>query len=190
MKRLFDILLSAPAIIILSPVFVFLWIAVKFSSKGPAIFRQQRAGKDGRPFIFYKFRTMKLDAYPFGPSPKSADDPRLTKIGKFLRESSLDELPQLFNILRGDMKVIGPRPERPEFVRNFNHDLPMYVCRHYVKPGLTGWAQVMFQYAAGIDDTYKKLQYDLYYIKNKTVLLDLFILLRTVGVVLTGKGAR
>jgi len=188
--RVFDLTIAGLILLLSSPLWLGASLAILLTSGRPILFRQQRVGQGGKLFHLYKLRTMVKDAEINGAVFAAKNDSRVTPLGKFLRKTRIDELPQLFNILRGDMKVIGPRPERPEFVRNFNHDLPMYVCRHYVKPGLTGWAQVMFQYAAGVDDTYKKLQYDLYYIKNKTVLLDLFILLRTVGVVLTGKGAR
>jgi len=138
-KRLLDISISLPAIVILLPVFAVLAILIKITSKGPAVFRQERVGKDGKPFVFYKFRTMKLDADPFGQSPKSGDDPRLTKSGKFLREYSLDELPQLFNVLKGDMSIVGPRPL---YVSHISELSDYHKKRLLVKPGLTGLSQL------------------------------------------------
>ena len=139
MKRLFDVILASLAILILSPIFLIIIFAIRISSKGPAIFRQERAGKDGRSFVFYKFRTMRLGVEPFGPSPKSGKDPRLTKVGRFLREYSLDELPQLFNILKGDMSIVGPRPLYLSQMAKWNERQRK---RLLVKPGLTGLAQI------------------------------------------------
>lgn len=173
MKRLLDIIISLPAIIILSPVFLFVIIAVKISSKGPVIFKQERAGKNGRPFMFYKFRTMKTGVDPFGPSPKSGDDPRLTKFGKFLREYSLDELPQLFNVLKGDMSIVGPRPLYMDQMKEWNERQKK---RLLVKPGLTGLAQISGR--GGITKE-EKLELDVMYVEKNNMWLDTKIILKT-----------
>lgn len=175
MKRIFDIFISLPAIVLLLPVFAFLWLAVKLSGKGPAIFSQRRAGKDGKPFTFYKFRTMKIDADPFGPSPKSSEDPRLTKIGKFLRESSLDELPQLFNVLKGDMSIVGPRPLYMEQVKEWNDRQKK---RLLVKPGLTGLAQISGRAELTREE---KLELDVRYVETANLRLDIKIICTTIG---------
>jgi len=174
MKRLLDIIISLPAIIILSPVFLFVIIAVKISSKGPVIFKQERAGKNGRPFMFYKFRTMKTGVDPFGPSPKSGDDPRLTKFGKFLREYSLDELPQLFNVLKGDMSIVGPRPLYVEQMEEWNERQKK---RLHVKPGLTGLAQIS---GRGEITREQKLELDVQYVEKNNMWRDTKIILKTV----------
>ncbi len=173
-KRGLDIFIALAAMVILSPVLVAIGITIRLSSKGPAVFKQQRAGKNGRPFVFYKFRTMKLDVAPFGPSPKSGEDPRLTKVGKFLRESSLDELPQLFNILKGDMSIVGPRPlylsQIPEWSERQKKRL-------LVKPGLTGLAQIQ---GRGELTREEKLELDVKYVENAGLLTDIRITLVTI----------
>jgi len=173
MKRLLDIIISLPAIIILSPVFLFIIIAVKITGKGPVIFKQERAGKNGRPFIFYKFRTMKTDVDPFGPSPKSGDDMRLTTFGKFLREYSLDELPQLFNVLKADMSIVGPRPLYIDQMKEWNERQKK---RLLVKPGLTGLAQISGR--GGITKE-EKLELDVLYVEKNNMWLDTKIILKT-----------
>jgi len=178
MKRLFDIFLSLPVVILLLPVFTIIAIAIKLSSKGPSIFRQERAGKDGKPFIFYKFRTMKLAIDPFGPSPKSGDDPRLTKIGKFLREYSLDELPQLFNVLKGDMSIVGPRPLYVSQIAEWNQRQKK---RLLVKPGMTGLAQIS---GRGRLTREEKLEFDVNYVETAGFLTDIKIMLATIAQVL------
>jgi len=180
-KRLFDLLVSLSAIVVLSPVFVVIVIAIKLSSKGPAIFRQQRAGKDGKPFVFYKFRTMKLNADPFGPSPKSSEDPRLTKVGMLLREYSLDELPQLFNILKGDMSIIGPRPL---YVSQMVEWDERQKKRLLVKPGLTGLAQIQ---GRGELTREEKLELDVKYVETASFLTDIKIILATIAQVFKRK---
>jgi len=191
LERCFNAVVAGIGLVLASPLMATTALAIRLTSKGPIIFRQLRVGQGGRTFGLLKFRTMVHDAEKqTGAVFAGQNDTRVTPLGRFLRKTRLDELPQFINVLRGDMRLVGPRPERPEFVNGFNRQLPLYRQRHYVKPGLTGWAQVKFPYAANINDTYKKLQYDLYYVKNKSLLLDFGILLRTVGVVLTGKGAR
>ena len=165
--------------------------SIAFSDGGPILYRQERVGKNRRTFTLYKFRSMRTDAEKAtGPVWAQKDDPRITRVGRFIRKTRLDELPQLFNVLVGEMSFVGPRPERPEFVRLLQRQIPFYNGRHAVKPGITGWAQVRHQYAASVEDTLKKLQYDLYYIKNLSPFLDLLILLNTVQVVLSARGAR
>jgi lipopolysaccharide/colanic/teichoic acid biosynthesis glycosyltransferase len=180
-KKLLDILISLLAIIILMPVFLLLIILIKISSKGPAIFKQTRAGKNGVPFTFYKFRTMKIDVDPFGPSPKSGEDPRLTKIGIFLRKCSLDELPQLFNVIKGDMSLVGPRPLYVEQMAEWNEEQKK---RLQVKPGLTGLAQISGRGELTIE---QKLGYDVEYVRKASFLFDLKILFLTFFQVFAGK---
>lgn len=174
-KRLLDILISVFAILMLSPVFLFFIILIRLTSKGPAVFRQERAGKDGKGFVFYKFRTMRIDADPFGASPKSGDDPRLTRTGKFLREYSLDELPQLFNILKGDMSVIGPRPL---YVSQISEWDERQKKRLLVKPGLTGLAQIC---GRGGLTREEKLELDVKYVETAGFLVDIKVILATIA---------
>ena len=180
-KRIVDITISLPAVIILSPVFVIIAIAIKLSGKGPVIFKQQRAGKDGKPFVFYKFRTMKAGVEPFGPSPKSGEDQRLTKIGKFLREYSLDELPQLFNILKADMSIVGPRPLYISQIAEWNEQQKK---RLLVKPGLTGLAQIS---GRGELTREEKLELDVKYVETANLWLDMKIILKTIAQVFARK---
>jgi sugar transferase (PEP-CTERM system associated) len=190
-KRAVDIALSLLGLTVAAPLMALVAILVKLDSKGPVLFRQERVGQYGRVFVLKKFRSMRVDAERDGHAVwASEDDPRATRIGRFLRRSRLDELPQLVNILVGEMSFIGPRPERPEFVQRLQQRIPFYVERHSVKPGLTGWAQVRHQYTASVEGTLEKLQYDLYYIKNLSLFLDMLILVSTVQVVLFGRGAR
>lgn len=190
-KRLFDLCCSFGMLLCVLPFFPLIGLAVLFDSSGPVFFRQVRIGEGSRPFTLYKFRTMQQDAEKkSGAVWAQKNDPRVTRIGRFLRASRLDELPQLWNVLRGDMSFVGPRPERPEFVGELIEKIPYYAERHAIKPGLTGWAQVRYAYGASIEDTYEKLSYDLYYIKHISVVFDLIIVLETVKVVLFGRGAR
>ena len=182
MKRLFDILLSLPAVVILLPVFVVIALAIRLTGRGAAIFKQERAGKSGKPFVFYKFRTMKLDVEPFGPSPKSGDDPRLTKVGKFLREYSLDELPQLFNVLKGDMSIVGPRPLYVSQMAEWDERQKK---RLLVKPGLTGLAQIS---GRGELTREEKLELDVKYVETASVLTDVKIMMATIRRVFDRKG--
>ncbi|MHC4738608.1 MAG: sugar transferase [Planctomycetota bacterium] len=180
-KRIFDLLVTLPAVVLLSPVVVVIAVAIKVSSIGPAVFKQQRAGKDGRPFVFYKFRTMRTEVEPFGASPKSSDDPRLTKIGKLLREYSLDELPQLFNILKGDMSIVGPRPLYISQMAEWNQRQKK---RLIVKPGLTGLAQIS---GRGELTREEKLELDVKYVETAGFGTDLKIILATITQVFVRK---
>jgi len=181
MKRLCDIFSLLFAITLLFPLFLVLFLAIRLSSKGSAVFKQERAGKEGKPFTFYKFRTMRTNVDPFGPSPKSGDDPRLTKIGKFLREYSLDELPQLFNVLKGDMSIVGPRPLYMEQVKEWNDRQKK---RLLVKPGITGLAQIS---GRGELTREEKLELDVQYVESASLWLDLKILLITIAQVFRRK---
>jgi len=187
-KRIADILIALIGIIITIPFSPLIILAIKIDSKGPIIFSQQRAGKNGKTFLALKFRTMKIDAEKDGPQWAQEDDPRVTKVGKFLRKSRIDEIPQLINVLKNEMSLIGPRPERPEFIKMLQEEVPFYRERLLIKPGLTGWAQINFPYGASKEDTLEKLQYDLYYIKNRSLTLDLSILLKTIRIVLSREG--
>ncbi len=190
-KRIFDIFVSIVAFIILSPLFLFAAVLIKLSSRGPVLFTQERVGKDGKHFKIYKFRTMRVDAEKeTGPVWAKANDTRLIPSGRFLRKTHIDEIPQFFNVLIGDMSIIGPRPERPVFVTKFKEIIPDYEQRLSVKPGITGLAQVWHKYDETIEDVRKKIRYDLLYIKKLCLWTDLKIFLRTFRVVLTGEGAR
>lgn len=190
-KRLFDICASAVLLTITLPVIVLFAILVKLESKGPAFYRQQRVGLYGQTFDVIKLRSMRTDAEAEGKAIwASKDDPRVTFIGKFIRLVRIDELPQTFCVLKGQMSFVGPRPERPEFIDDLVTKMPYYAERHMVKPGITGWAQVNYPYGASIDDARHKLEYDLYYAKNYTPFLDILILLQTLRVVLWPDGAR
>ena len=182
LKRGLDILVSLSALILLAPLWVLIAIAIKLESKGPAIFKQERAGKDGKPFIFYKFRTMKVDADPFGPSPKSSNDKRLTKFGRILREYSLDELPQLLNIIRGDMSMVGPRPLYLSQIVEWSEGQKK---RLSVKPGVTGLAQIS---GRGEITREEKLELDTRYVETASFLLDARIILLTIGHVVKRRG--
>ena len=186
-KRAFDIAVSALALVVLAPLFLVIAVLIKATSRGPVFYRQERVGRGGRTFEMIKFRSMVQDAEKeTGPVVAAANDPRITPVGRFLRRTRLDELPQFWNILRGEMSVVGPRPERPPFVEQFNREIPHYRYRLLVKPGLTGLAQVFGKYET---DPENKLKYDLYYIRNYSLALDLQILLRTVRVMLTPSAA-
>jgi exopolysaccharide biosynthesis polyprenyl glycosylphosphotransferase len=185
-----DIGLALAGLVVSLPVMVAVACAIKLDSRGPALFRQQRVGENGRNFTLNKFRSMRVDAEREGPVWAAPADPRVTRVGRWLRQLRLDELPQFWNVLMGDMSFVGPRPERPEFVERLQRQIPFYMGRHSVKPGITGWAQVRHRYAASVEDSVEKLQYDLYYIKNRSPLLDLVILLSTLQVVLFARGSR
>ncbi len=189
LKRLLDMLGALLGLVFSLPLAPLLALLIKLESPGPVFFRQTRVGLLGKNFAAIKFRTMILGAEKEGqPQWAQKNDPRVTRIGKILRKLRLDEIPQLLNILRGEMSFIGPRPERPEFVQNLQTLIPFYNERHLVKPGLTGWAQINFQYGASTGDALKKLQYDLFYIKNRSLPLDIGILLKTINIILTGRG--
>src|SRR3989339_93043 len=190
LKRILDFCFSVAGVIILSPLLLLVALAVRMTSKGPIIYSQTRVGKDGELFEIYKFRTMKVDAEKdSGPVWARSNDNRLTPIGKFLRKSHMDELPQFINVIKGDMSIIGPRPERPVFVDEFKKVISGYQGRLAVKPGITGLAQVWHRYDATIEDVKKKLKYDLLYIKKMCLMSDFRIILRTFRVVVTGEGA-
>ena len=166
-------------------------LLIKIDSRGPVFYRQQRVGQNGEPFILSKFRSMRNDAEAStGPIFADKRDPRITRVGRVLRTTRVDEVPQLLNILRGEMSFVGPRPERPFFVEQFDKEIPYYSQRLSVKPGLTGWAQVCYSYGATAEDAVEKLRLDLYYIKNMSLILDLFILMKTLKIMVLGKGAR
>ena len=189
-KRLFDITVSGVLLVVTFPLIALFAILVKLDSRGPAFFRQQRIGLYGQPFTLLKLRSMRTDAEAGGARWASKDDPRITRLGKFIRKVRIDELPQVWTVLRGQMSFVGPRPEVPQFVDDLEDKLPFYAERHMVKPGITGWAQINYPYGASIEDSRRKLEYDLYYAKNYTPFLDLLILLQTLRVVLWPEGAR
>ena len=190
-KRILDVIAAVIGSIILSPLFLLTALLVKLASKGPVLYSQVRVGKDGRLFKIYKFRTMKVDAEKdTGPVWAAENDHRLTSIGGFLRKVHVDELPQLINIIKGDMSLIGPRPERPVFVEKFKEEIKDYGKRLHVKPGITGLAQVWYRYDETIEDVKKKLKYDLFYVKKMCLQADFNIIMRTFRVVVTGEGAR
>jgi sugar transferase (PEP-CTERM system associated) len=190
-RRALDVLLSLAGFIATAPVLLLTSLAIKLEDGGPVLYRQERVGLNGRPFILFKFRSMRQDAESDGvPAWAGVRDLRVTKVGTIIRKLRIDELPQLWNVICGEMALIGPRPERPYFVRQFSESIPFYDYRHAVRPGITGWAQVSFRYGASVEDARRKLSYDLYYVKNRGILLDIVILMKTVGVVLRGEGAR
>jgi len=189
-KRLFDIVASAVVLLITAPVVILFALLVKIDSKGPAFYRQPRVGLFGECFDVIKLRSMRTDAEVAGAQWASKDDPRVTRIGRFIRKVRIDELPQAWTVLKGEMSFVGPRPERPEFVADLEEKLRYYAERHMVKPGITGWAQINYPYGASIEDSRHKLEYDLYYAKNYTPFLDLLIILQTLRVVLWSEGAR
>jgi len=190
-KRVVDLALSTLFLLLGWPIFLLVSLAIKLNSPGPLFFPQQRVGERGRTFRLLKFRTMVDDAEAdTGPVWTSAEDPRITRVGRLLRKTRLDEFPQILNVLKGEMSFIGPRPERPHFVATLQDRIPYYSQRHTIKPGITGWAQVRYRYGATIEDAEEKLQYDLYYVKNMSLFLDMLILLSSIQVVLFGKGAR
>ena len=190
-KRCADIAVSLLLLVMTLPLMLVTALLIKFDSKGPLFYRQVRSGLHGQPYTLFKFRSMTADAEAPGQAQWACEsDPRVTRVGGFIRASRIDELPQLLNVLRGEMSMIGPRPERPVFVRQLSEAIPLYDHRTCVKPGLTGWAQVNFPYGASVEDAREKLAYDLYYVKNRGVLLDLVILLSTVRVIVFREGAR
>ena len=193
LKRGFDLVAATMLLVLFSPVIVLVYLGIKFTDGfgQPAFYSQRRVGRSGEVFTIRKFRSMSVDAEQKGkPQWATANDPRVTRLGSFLRKTRLDELPQLFNVLAGDMSFVGPRPERPQFVSHLNEVIPYYRERHCVKPGITGWAQLCYPYGSSEQDAMEKLKYDMYYAKNQGLMFDLAILLQTVEVVLWGKGAR
>ena len=189
-KRLFDIAASSLLLLLTFPLILMFAVLVKIDSRGPAFFRQERIGLYGQPFDLVKLRSMCNDAEKDGAKWAQTNDPRVTRVGRFIRKVRIDELPQAWSVLKGQMSFVGPRPERPQFVTDLEDQLPYYAERHMVKPGITGWAQINYPYGASIADARHKLEYDLYYAKNYTPFLDLLILLQTLRVVLWPEGAR
>jgi sugar transferase (PEP-CTERM system associated) len=191
LKRATSLMLSALGVIIALPLIPFIVAAIKSTSVGEVFYKQKRVGCDGKLFDCYKFRTMRTDAeVETGPAFATDDDPRVTPVGRFLRTSRLDEIPQLWNVLKGDMNLVGPRPERPNFVDRFDREIPWYHLRHSIPPGVTGWAQIRYGYGNSLQDAKQKLGYDLFYIKNMSLGLDLLILFETVKIILLGRGAK
>ena len=189
-KRLLDFIFAAVALVLAAPLLIAIGVLVRLSSPGPVLYRQVRSGEGGRLFVMLKFRTMVQNAEDGVAVWASENDPRVTWIGRFLRKTRLDELPQVWNVLRGDMSIVGPRPERPEYHELLREEIPYWTRRCLIKPGITGWAQIHLAYADDISGAASKLAYDLYYLKHRTLALDFAILFRTIGVVLTGSGAR
>jgi exopolysaccharide biosynthesis polyprenyl glycosylphosphotransferase len=190
LARLLDIITSVLFLVTTLPLMLLVALLVRVDSPGPILYRQERVGLGGRPFTLLKFRSMRANAEARGPAWAQQRDPRVTRVGSFMRRTRIDELPQLINILRGEMSFIGPRPERPHFVEQLAQAIPFYRERARVKPGLTGWAQVNYPYGASVEDARAKLSYDLYYVKNRSLLLDLLILVSTIRVILFQEGAR
>jgi sugar transferase (PEP-CTERM system associated) len=189
-KRACDVLVSLIASVLLLPVFVLIAAAIRIESGSPVLYRQRRVGFKDRSFLMLKFRSMNNNAEADGPCWAAKDDNRITRVGKWIRKLRLDELPQLINVLRGEMSLVGPRPERPEFVSFLEEQIPYYGLRHSVRPGITGWAQIKYQYGASVEETKSKLEFDLFYIKHLSVMLDLAILFETAKVMVTGRGAK
>ena len=189
-QRLISIIVSSIGLAVCLPIVPFIILAMHFCSPGPIFFCQTRVGRKGRPFSIYKFRTMRVDAEANGAVWATKNDSRITALGRFMRKTRLDEIPQLWNVLRGDMAFVGPRPERPEFVQWLAKEIPYYDLRHMVRPGITGWAQVRYQYGASLEETKQKLEYDLYYIKYRSIGLDLLIIFETVKTIILRRGAQ
>lgn len=183
LKRVFDIFFSFLGLLVTAILFPFVALAIKMDSPGPILYSQKRVGNEEKIFTLYKFRTMIANAEKQGPQWTTPNDARVTQVGKILRKIYLDEFPQFYNILRGDISFVGPRPERPEFVEQLKKEIPYYEIRHLVKPGFTGWAQINYRYGASVEDAKEKLRYDLYYIKNRSFLLDLGIILKTIRII-------
>ncbi len=189
-QRSLDVLVSIVGLVITSPLLPIVALLIKLDSPGPILYRQERVGKNGHMFQILKFRSMHADAEQGTPRWAEHADPRVTRIGGILRRTRIDELPQLLNVIKGDMSLVGPRPERPAFVAAFERQIPFYDVRHSVRPGITGWAQINYEYAASLEDTKRKLEYDLFYVKNHSVFLDLAIMLQTLRIILWQQGAR
>jgi exopolysaccharide biosynthesis polyprenyl glycosylphosphotransferase len=187
---MFDLVVSSILLLLTAPIILLFALLVKLDSKGPAFFKQERVGLYGQPFEIIKLRSMRIDAEVDGAQWAQKNDPRVTRLGRFIRKVRIDELPQAWSVLKGDMSFVGPRPERPEFVADLETKMRYYNERHMVKPGITGWAQINYPYGASVEDARHKLEYDLYYAKNYTPFLDLLIILQTLRVVLWPDGAR
>jgi sugar transferase (PEP-CTERM system associated) len=189
-KRVLDLVISAVGLVVLIPLFILVAALIRVDTPGPIFYRQTRVGLRGQPYLIWKFRSMRQDAEKHGPRCAEMNDPRISRVGRWLRKARIDELPQLINVLKGEMSLVGPRPERPVFVETLRTQVPYYDIRHTVRPGITGWAQVKFRYGASQEDSHMKLQYDLFYVKNLSFHFDLTILSRTIRVILLGEGAR
>jgi exopolysaccharide biosynthesis polyprenyl glycosylphosphotransferase len=189
-KRAFDLAVAGALLVLAAPLMALLVVLIRLDSRGPAFYRQERVGRNGRTYPLWKFRSMRLDAEKNGAVWARARDERVTRVGRFIRKSRMDEIPQVLNVLRGDMSFVGPRPERPIFIQIISRDVPYYALREGVKPGITGWAQIRYPYGASVEDGRNKLEFDLYYVKNGTLFLDISIIFHTVRHVLLGRGAR
>ncbi len=188
-KRLMDLGVSAAVLILFAPIWILVGLIIKIDSRGPILYKQERVGRNGKIFTIYKFRSMYRDAEErTGPVWAGADDPRITRVGKILRKLRIDEVPQFINVFKGDMSLIGPRPERPYFVEKLKKEIPFYSRRLRIRPGITGWAQIKHEYDQSLDDVRKKVQYDLFYLENMSLRMDLKIILSTLSVMLRGKG--
>ena len=191
LKRIIDVILSFFMLLLLLPVFFITALLIKLDSKGTVFFSQERVGENGKTYMVHKFRSMAANAEEHsGPVWAQDDDSRITRVGGYIRKLRIDEIPQLWNVLKGQMSFVGPRPEREYFIKKLEAVIPYYAQRFSVKPGITGWAQVRYGYGASVEDAIEKLNYDLFYIKNMSIFMDLIIVLRTVKIVLFGKGAR
>ncbi len=189
-KRAFDLLVASGLLLSAAPLMAALAVLIRLDSRGPAFYRQERMGRNGKTYDLWKFRSMRLDAEKNGAVWAQAKDERVTRVGRFIRKTRMDEIPQVLNVLRGDMSFVGPRPERPVFIEIISRDVPYYSLRDGVKPGITGWAQIRYPYGASVEDGRNKLEFDLYYVKNGTLFLDMAIIFHTVRHVLLGRGAR
>jgi sugar transferase (PEP-CTERM system associated) len=189
-KRCVDVLVSLLGLVLSGPLTLAVALAIRLESKGPVLYRQERVGEDGKVFSLLKFRSMGVDAEQNGPVWAGKNDNRVTRVGKIIRKLRLDEIPQMINVLRGEMSFVGPRPERPFFVERLKREIPYYSQRHTLKPGITGWAQVRYPYGASKEDALEKLKFDLYYVKHMSIFFDLMIVLETIKTVLFSKGAR
>ncbi|HZX41111.1 MAG TPA: sugar transferase, partial [Myxococcaceae bacterium] len=189
-KRAFDLLVASALLLLTAPLLLLLVVLIRLDSRGPALYRQERVGRNGKTYDLWKLRSMRLDAEKNGAVWAQAKDDRVTRVGRFIRKTRMDEIPQVFNVLRGDMSFVGPRPERRVFIEIISRDVPYYTLREGVKPGITGWAQIRYPYGASVEDGRNKLEFDLYYVKNGTLFLDLAIIFHTVRHVLLGRGAR
>jgi len=189
-KRAFDILVASAVLVLTAPLMAVLVLLIRLDSKGPAFYRQDRVGRNGKEYALWKFRSMRVDAEKDGAVWARAHDDRITRVGRLIRKTRMDEIPQVLNVLRGDMSFVGPRPERRVFIDIISRDVPYYALREGVKPGITGWAQIRYPYGASVEDGRNKLEFDLYYVKNGTLFLDLAIIFHTVRHVLLGRGAR
>jgi exopolysaccharide biosynthesis polyprenyl glycosylphosphotransferase len=186
-----NLVMAAIGVVAATPIMLLTALAVRLTSAGPVLYRQVRVGLDGRPFTLYKFRSMRADAEAeTGAVWASKDDPRVTPLGRIIRKLRIDEIPQLFNVLKGEMSVVGPRPERPEMVQSLSEKIPYYRHRHCVRPGITGWAQVNYKYGDTLEDVIRKLEYDLYYIKNMSLSLDNYIIFLTIKATLLSRGSQ